>query len=113
MDNIGIRIKNRREELHLTQDELAFRLGYASRSSVAKVENSVEITMKKAKKYAKALNTTIPELMGWKDETVIETATLDVALTNMDIKIKEYSLKLAELPKEKQELVMQMIDNLL
>ena len=34
---IGQRIKERREELDITQDELAKRLGYKSRSSINKI----------------------------------------------------------------------------
>ena len=56
--DIGQRIKERREFLGLTQEELAFKLGYANRSSVNKVENSREVSMKKIKLYADALCST-------------------------------------------------------
>lgn len=65
--DIGQRIRQRREYLGLTQDELAKKLGYAGRSSVNKVENSREVSMKKIEKYAIALDTTVPYLMGWED----------------------------------------------
>ncbi|MCD7810386.1 MAG: helix-turn-helix domain-containing protein [Ruminococcus sp.] len=38
MNTIGQRIKTRREQLGLSQDELAKRLGYKSRSSINKIE---------------------------------------------------------------------------
>lgn len=38
MSTIGSRIRNRREELGLSQDELGKRLGYKSRSSINKIE---------------------------------------------------------------------------
>lgn len=38
--NIGERIRKCRENLDMTQEELALKLGYKSRSSVNKVENS-------------------------------------------------------------------------
>ena len=38
MTTIGDRIKSRREELGLTQDDLALKLGYKSRSSINKIE---------------------------------------------------------------------------
>lgn len=63
--NIGQRIRERREYLGLTQEELATKLGYKSRSSVNKVENSREVSMKKIKAYAEALETTVSFLMGW------------------------------------------------
>ena len=49
--NIGERIRNRREELGLTQEELAKKLGYKSRSSVNNVETSRELSNKKVRLY--------------------------------------------------------------
>ena len=66
--NIGERIRNRREELGLTQEELAKKLGYKSRSSVNKVETSMELSNKKVRLYAGALDTTPAYLMGWTSE---------------------------------------------
>ena len=42
---IGERIKYRREQLGLSQDELARRLGYKSRSSINKIEMRVVLVM--------------------------------------------------------------------
>ena len=66
--NIGERIRNRREELGLTQEELAKKLGYKSRSSVNNVETSRELSNKKVRLYADALDTTPAYLMGWTSE---------------------------------------------
>lgn len=41
-----------------------------------------------------------------------EMAFIDVKLSNLPIKTKEYALKLAALPKEKQEQIMNLIDML-
>ncbi len=61
---IGDRIKKRREELGLSQDELAKRMGYKSRSSINKIElNLSDVPQKKIIDFAKALNTTIGYLM--------------------------------------------------
>ena len=50
--------------------------------------------------------------MGWEDEEImIETVELDIALTNMDKKVKDYSLKLSALPKDKQEQIMNFHEN--
>lgn len=64
---IGERIKNRREELGLTQDEVAKKCGYKSRSSVNKIELSRDLPLKKVSLMAKALNCTETYLMGWED----------------------------------------------
>ena len=39
MPEIGKRIRTRREELGITQEELASRLGYKSKTTIAKIEN--------------------------------------------------------------------------
>ena len=67
--NIGLRIKHRREELGLTQDDLARRMGYTNRSTITKVEKGVnDITQSNVVKYANALECTTAYLMGWEDE---------------------------------------------
>ena len=68
----------------------------------------------KMRKIAEYLNVSVDYLMtGNEVEFIVETAKKDVLLTEMSSRIKEYALKLAEMPEEKRELVMQMIDNLL
>lgn len=108
---IGDKIRKRREELGYTQDELAKKLGYKSRSSVNKVEMSREIPMKKVKLYADVLDLSVPFLMGWADDdSIIEMAEKDVALSNMEKRVKEYALKLSILSSEDQEMILKMID---
>jgi transcriptional regulator with XRE-family HTH domain len=66
---VGERIKQRREELKMTQDELAQKVGYTSRSSVAKVEaNANGMVQSKLVAFANALQTTPAYLLGWDDE---------------------------------------------
>lgn len=64
---VGERIKNRRIELGMTQEDLAFKLGYKSRSSVNKVELSTDLTLKTVRAYAKALGIDPLTLMGWRE----------------------------------------------
>lgn len=64
--DIGERIKSRREELGMSQDELAKRVGYKSRSSVNKIEaDGRGLPQNKIVAFAKALDTTPSYLMGW------------------------------------------------
>lgn len=59
-------IRNLREEKGLSQEELAKLTGYTSRSSIAKIEKGeVDLTRSKIIAFAKALNTTPGNLMGW------------------------------------------------
>lgn len=111
--NVGDRIKKRRLELGLTQEELAKKAGYKSRSSINKIELSRDLPLTKVKEVARILDCTPSYLLGWEDkEQLIETAKTDVMLSNMDNRLKEYALKMAKLPKEKQDLVLKMIDEL-
>lgn len=66
MKTVGERIRDRRIELGLTQEELAKRLGYKSKASINKIELGIQDPpQKKIANFAKALLTTPAELMGW------------------------------------------------
>lgn len=63
---IGERIKQRRIELGMSQEQLAHKLGYKSRSSVNKIELGAQnLTQPKIESIAKALDTTPDYIMGW------------------------------------------------
>lgn len=69
MSTIGARIRNRREQLGLSQEELGKRLGYKSRSSINKIElDQRNLTQSKIKAIADALETTPSYIMGWKED---------------------------------------------
>lgn len=71
MTEIGNKIKERREALGLSQDELAERMGYKSRSTIAKIEKGVnDVTQTNIVKFAEVLHTTPAYLMGWNDDNV-------------------------------------------
>mgnify|MGYP002793845414 CR=1 FL=1 len=77
MADIGHRIKERREELKMTQQELADKLGYKNKSSIAKIETGTnDIVQSKVVEFAKVLDTTVADLMGW---TVAEEAARAIA----------------------------------
>lgn len=81
---IGDRIKMRRLELGLTQEELAKRMGYKSKSTINKVEAGInDVNMSTTKRYAKALETTVAYLMGWVDisDKIIATSPSGKALS--------------------------------
>ena len=63
---IGNRIKNIREQLEMSQEELAHKIGYKSKSSINKIELGIQgLTQSKIKAIADALQTTPSEIMGW------------------------------------------------
>lgn len=81
---IGDRIKMRRQELGLTQEELAKRMGYKSKSTVNKVETGKnDVNQSTAVKYTEALNTTVAYLMGWEtlSDKIMETDPLGKAIS--------------------------------
>lgn len=85
MADIGKRIKIRREELKMTQEELASMLGYTNKSTIAKIEAGVnDIVQSKVCEFAKALNTTPAYLMGWEESEENKNAPL---LTEHETKV--------------------------
>ena len=67
---IGDRIKQRREELNMSQDELSKKLGYESRSTINKIEKGTRnLTQAQIKPLADALETTPCFIMGWEEAT--------------------------------------------
>lgn len=72
MVTVADRIKMRRQKLGMSQEDLAKKLGYKSRSTIAKIENGEnDITQSKIAAFAKALQTTPKYLMGWTVEAGI------------------------------------------
>ena len=62
---LHLNIKKRRKELKMTQEKLAEKTGYTSRTSIAKIEaGKVDLPQSKIVEFAKALKTTPGELMG-------------------------------------------------
>lgn len=65
---ISERIKNRRIELGMTQEELARKVGYTSKTTIAKIEsNANQLRQSKIAEIAKALDVTPSYIMGWSE----------------------------------------------
>lgn len=102
--DIGERIRRRREELNMSQAELARMVGYTSRSTITRIERDGNgISQDKIVAIAKALRVTPSYLMGWEDE---EVATL----TAMQ---EEAMGKFFRLTEENQILISSFMDTLL
>ena len=67
-DDIGIRIKNRRKEIGMTQEELGKIIG-VTKATINKYETGIVVNMKRptVEKIAKALDVPPGYLMGWTD----------------------------------------------
>lgn len=66
---VADRIKARREELGMTQLELANAIGRKEKSTITKIEAAGDkVSLKNLEKLAKAMHTTVTFLMGFEDE---------------------------------------------
>jgi len=75
---MGEQIKARREELGLTQRDLAGLVGYSNHSTVARVEaDEVNLPHSKIVEFAKALQVTPGFLTGWDAPPAPQTATTE------------------------------------
>lgn len=67
--SIGSRIKQRRNELKLSQRELAARLGYTDHTTLTRIEaGKVDLSQSKVMQFAEVLGVTPAYLMGWERE---------------------------------------------
>lgn len=92
MCKIGKNIMQRRKAMGMTQEELAKKMGYKSKSTINKIENGTnDIPQSKIAKFAEVLDTTPAYLMGWEnkvEEKPVETAN-KLADLFLGIEIKE------------------------
>lgn len=109
MNCLYINIKNRRIELGMSQEELAEKMGYTSRSTIAKIESGKnDIPQSKIQAFAKALKTTPGILMGWESdnlkspEITTDTVTFPVigsiAAGYDEIAVEDWSGETVEIP---------------
>lgn len=97
---IGKKLKARRLELGMTQDELAKKLGYKSRSTINKIElDKHDVSQTKLKKLAEALSCPPTYFI---DEIEHEKKDSD--------KVLKYAKMLSELPADAQDNVCQYIE---
>ncbi len=87
MTKIGENIRRIREKNGLTQEELAHRMGYKSKSTINKIELGInDIPQSKIVKFAQCLNTTPTVLMGWVSE---ETSKKNDAIADIVMKLRK------------------------
>lgn len=106
MSIVGNNICQRRKQLGLTQEELAQKMGYKSKSTINKIELGVnDIPQNKILKFAEVLGTTPAHLMGW-SETETNGLHSETQLSEGEQILIDLFRKV---PEDKQQLVLQMI----
>ncbi len=115
MDLAG-KVRSKRIELGWSQDELAKRMGYSSRSSINKIENGRPVSQKIIKRLSECLGVSIAYLMGWDadpDETSKKIdATTDIIIRmERDSDFSDLVQKLYTLDNEKIKGVKAMLDS--
>lgn len=119
----GERVKARRIELGWTQEELAEKMGYKSKSSINKIELGInDVTQSKITKFAEVMHTSVEYLMGW-DEAVPtngqepeyyldEEAREIVELMHKDPQYRTLFSASRKLSKEDLQIIMSMIERM-
>lgn len=79
---LGEKVKARREQIGMTQEELARKMGYKNKSSITKIEKGErDLPQSKIKQIADCLGTSPSYLMGWqKEEPKIDIDALQKAV---------------------------------
>lgn len=80
MEELSDRVKKRRLELGLTQEELAKRMGYSSRVSINKIEMGRPISQKIISRLSVALNVSEAYLMGWTENEQMLSSINEIPL---------------------------------
>ena len=106
MSTVGENILRMRKKLEWTQEELALKMGYKSKSTINKIELGInDIPQSKIVKFAEVLGTTPAYLMGWSEEASAPTPE------TMELSEGEQMLidLFRRVPEDSQQLVLQMI----
>ena len=112
MTNIGNNIKRRRIELQMTQEDLAKKMGYKSKSTINKIElGKNDIPQSKIVNFAKALDTTPSYLMGWEQEQKKNDIQTDIVIKmRSNDKFMEAVQCLYSLDDEKLDSIIQLLE---
>lgn len=103
LTEMGLRIKYKRTEAGLSQQELADKCGFQTRSAISMVESGKrDITRDKIILIAQALGVSPAYLMGWENK-----------LNSIEkIEAENYAKRLVKLPADKREIIYKLIEQM-
>ena len=104
------RLESLRKEAKISQGKLEKELGF-SNGLISKWKNSVP-SHDRLKKLADYFGVSVEYLTEGEEPNNRERAKIDVMLARQNNRIKEYMLKFANLPEEKRNQIMSLIDML-
>ena len=112
MSTIGENIQRLRKALEWTQEDLAKKMGYKSKSTINKIELGInDIPQNKIVKFAEVLGTTPANLMGWDDPSDVNLQLF--ASPPEEIKLNEGEKLLLELfrkiPEDRQAEALELL----
>ena len=110
---VADRIRFKREELNLSQEELAKKIGNKDKSTISKIEKSGnDITMKNIQRIADALGVSSQYLLGWEDVPEFEYETENATIVKKN-KNEDEARKLYELYQQADPSIKAAIETLL
>lgn len=108
---IGEKIKLRRIEKGWSLQELADRMGYANKSTVARIETGkIDPPQSKVVKFAATLDTSVADLMGWIEgqATGEKTTTEDELSENIKLLVDFAK----SVPEDKAEMILKVMKSI-
>ena len=105
--DLGEKVRQRREELGMTQEELSLKMGYKSRASINKIENGRQVSPKIIVRLAEELKVSAAYLMGYEEE---KKPTTTSELSENKKKIMEF---VKTVPDDKVDYVIRIMQSIL
>lgn len=94
---VADKVKHLREQLGMSQEELAHKMGLKSRSSITRIEKSGDdITLKDVERLSKALGCSPIYLMSWDNNEEDESHVRETEFVNMYSQLNEEQKQLID-----------------
>ena len=107
---IGERIRERRNELMMSQRDLCEKMGYSNHSTIGKIEtNKVDIPQSRIIQFAEVLGVSVAYLMGWDEEIKKSASNIESGLSPAKQQLLDLAEKCSEEEAERLLQVMELI----
>ena len=105
--DLGAKVKARREELGFSQEELAIKMGYKSRSSINKIEKGRPVSQKIIYRLSDILGVSIAYLMGWEESSGEKKQHIEADALSQ--KKREFIERVKQMPEEELDRLDQIL----